>query len=134
MKFLFVVLTLTLGFSSVCYADIQRWTDENGNVYFGDKVPPEHQDKAEVVTIKPLNTVAPDEAIRQQNTDAVNKYRQDAKNKEAISREQNVKKDTSTQTVPYEETREYCRDVFKKTKERTECFMRYEDRQNTNAK
>ena len=44
------LLAIILIFPLTCFAEIYKWTDENGNVHFGDS--PREQDNAETVVIE----------------------------------------------------------------------------------
>lgn len=123
---------LMISFSSV--SEVMRWTDEEGNVHFGDTVPVEHQESAEAVEHPPINTVAPEDNIRYQNSQVVQRYRAEDEQRAREARERqenpaNKPEESSQSSEPAKLTREYCRNKFINTKALTECFHRVE-RQN----
>lgn len=62
MKFTQVVLALLLLIPIVSFADIVKWVDENGRVYYSDKVPEKYRDRAEIIDISHANFIKNDNA------------------------------------------------------------------------
>ncbi|WP_143247511.1 DUF4124 domain-containing protein [Agaribacterium haliotis] len=107
-------------------AEVQRWVDAEGNVHFGDTVPPEHRDKSEAVEFQPLNTVAPETSVRDHNSRVVNNYRDQDRRKAIEAQQPSKQNEQQAKGEPHKLTREYCRDMFTLTKARTECFRQVE--------
>ena len=110
-------------FAFGCIAQTYTWKDDRGKTHYGDNVPPEYKDSAKLIELQPLNTVAPEEHVRQLNKTAVNRLRrEDAQNKQSkiIASETNT---IQTEPAAPQITREQCRDQpYLTVKQRTECF------------
>ncbi len=51
----FLLLSLVVVFPMAIQADVVKWTDENGNVHYGDVVPEKYQDNAKTIDTTPAN-------------------------------------------------------------------------------
>ncbi len=57
-----VFFVALLGFSHSGFSEIKRWTDENGKVHFGDRVPDKYTAQSEDVDVDNANIVKNDRA------------------------------------------------------------------------
>ncbi|VUD68899.1 hypothetical protein TDB9533_04258 [Thalassocella blandensis] len=57
MKISSLLLAFLIVFSVNSNADIVKWTDEDGKVHFGDRVPEKYQEKSETVEVESKNFV-----------------------------------------------------------------------------
>lgn len=102
-------------------AEILKWVDEKGKVHYGDRVPPEYQQRSEVIENPEPVIVAPEPEIRQQNSAMVSEYKREA----AIQDERRKKEAQSFAPQKGDQglSRQDCRNRYKnKVKARTDCF------------
>jgi hypothetical protein len=116
-------LTLLLNSGSL-FAEVFKWTDDEGKVHYGQSLPPEYAEQGERVQESPINTIAPEPEIKRQNKNAVQKLKtQDAARK---TRDSQMRRDSeassSESRISLEEARAACRDAHVLVKARTECF------------
>lgn len=60
----YLICLLCIPFGSAV-ADILTWTDEHGEVHYGDSIPEEYRSQAEKIHVRDTNTYSHDEAVDQ---------------------------------------------------------------------
>lgn len=111
------------GLMASAWSDIVKWVDEDGKVHYGDRVPDQYKEKAEVIEKDEVQFVGPEEDVRRQNQQYSSSLRQ-----------QDRAEQQRKNRVPYESndndgehsigiTQEDCRNRFpNNVKMRTQCF------------
>lgn len=113
-------------------AEIVKWIDDEGNVHYGEKAPPEYEAQSSKVKMDGVSIVAPEEKVREQN--------------EAYAREQQREKDNKLIELQHDKqqpalpekasddtqrilSREECRDTYSRymqPKKLVLCFRQAE--------
>ena len=130
---LFCLLALSLGFS--VHAEMVKWVDDKGRVHFGDSVPSEYAEKKEVVELGETTIIAPESAVKLQNT---RHYRRLKAEDGDAARAKQKAEEQAAQNRQYEQpklTREMCRDRHgpNRVALRTACFRQAYEQEKTQS-
>jgi len=110
MKKLCSTLVLLILFLNANAGSIQKWTDENGNVHFGDRPPPGKSQSEELKIMKPSSSA-------QQSIDKLKRIRKDMEKSSRVRK--NKKKLAKKNKEKQKKREEYCA----KEKDRLKLFQ-----------
>ncbi|VUD59743.1 hypothetical protein TDB9533_02754 [Thalassocella blandensis] len=125
MSFVAIASLIAFTLASNSWSDIVKWVDENGDVHYGDRVPEEYKDKAEILEKDDVQVVGQDDDIRLRNKQYSNSLRQqdyDSQKRKASQRYSSGGSSSSSTSTGV--SQEDCRDRFpNNVKMRTQCFL-----------
>lgn len=109
-----------------------KWIDEYGRVHFGDKAPPKYQAQSEIVKLREITVVAPEQEIRDKNKRQARQYRhQDSNARKRLNdkkRNKPLRSNDSGRSSLKKLSRADCRDSYpNNTPKRTACFKLAKD-------
>lgn len=133
MKLYSFVFLIFMGVTQLTWAEVLKWVDENGKVHYGDTIPEQYKDQAEVLEEDKVNVVSPEADVKRKNTTHVNKLRAEDAQRLREQKQQAKKAQREWQYKQKQESekstlsREECRNKYpNKVKLRTECFLQAE--------
>ena len=119
--------------SGSSFAEIVKWTDDEGNIHYGEKAPPEYQAQSTKVEMDGVSIIAPEEKVRKQNEAFAKEQQREKDRNKLIELQQDKQEPPQPAKMSEDEqrilSREECRDTYSRQlqpKKLVLCFRRAE--------